>query len=63
MLSGNGAADKLIKDAKDLNSTTSLLTLVDANTIALYWLKEKIISVGQHICEIDDANTEITDNY
>ena len=59
----NEAADKLSKMARDLhNNTTSLVTLDDANVIALYWLKEKTIRVNQQISE-SDANREIKDNY
>ena len=59
-IDGNETADKLAKEASDLNNnTTSLVTLDDANVIAHLTLKEKTIKVNQQICEID-ANREIT---
>ena len=59
-IDGNEAADKLAKEARDLNNnTTSLVTLDDANAIARNHFKEKTIKVDQQIFEIN-ANREIT---
>ena len=59
-IDGNETAEKLAKEANDLNNnTTSLVTLDDANVTARLRLKGKTIRVNQQICEID-ANREIT---
>ena len=55
----NEAADKLFKEARDLNNNTkSLVMLDDANAIAYYRLKGKTVMEDHQICEID-ANREL----